>query len=212
MKKEVNELLKNKKTIYNYKFTSELLHFNDEKLFRNICKTGDMMIIKYLLSLKDKYGKIDIHSRYDEAFINACNSGNLNLVKYLVLLENEYGKIEFNSNILCIIFCQGNCHITKYILSFGYYILPTDNMSIFEVVCLYSKDLDKTYLNLLLSTYQPNNIYEYVEFLKKLLNDSYQCDINIIKYIYNNLNKLYKNITIDLLFKIYETKHKIKLK
>lgn len=71
------------------------LGFSSE-FFRNACRKGQLDIVQWLISLDNKYCKIDIHEYMDLAFHETCKYGHIKVAKYLISLESTHGKINIH--------------------------------------------------------------------------------------------------------------------
>ena len=68
-----------------------------ERAFCFSCRFGHIEMIKYLISLKDKYGQINIHASNEHAFRFSCEGGHFEVIKYLISLKDEYGPINIHA-------------------------------------------------------------------------------------------------------------------
>ena len=58
--------------------------------FRYSCEYGHIEVVKYLISLKNEYGPIDIHFSGDYTFRLSCYYGQIEVVKYLCDICDSY--------------------------------------------------------------------------------------------------------------------------
>ena len=62
------------------------IHYNNELLFQFAYSNNNLNIVKWLLSLEDKHGKINISSNRNNAFRIACFNNCVTVIKYLETL------------------------------------------------------------------------------------------------------------------------------
>jgi hypothetical protein len=97
------------------------IHDKYEYLIAESCHANQLEIIKYFMSLKLKYGIINIHASNNHLFKICCEKGYLEILKYLIsLIKSKHAK--FNNDIIngylfriCCYF--GQLEILKYLLS-----------------------------------------------------------------------------------------------
>jgi hypothetical protein len=185
--------------------------YENEKLFIKICKLGYFDIIKYLVSLKEEYGKMKIHT-FNYAFHGSCVFGDLNIVTYLISLEHEYYKIDQYTKENAFA-ASNNLDILKYLISLDteYEKINIDTgtvYSAFEMNCM-KQNLDNLKYLVSLSSkheYGPINInviekrYLKYTFIEKPL--------HILEYLCN-LDDKYEIIDSEI---VILTEEEIELK
>ncbi len=144
------------------------IHYNNDNAFICACTKGKLDIAMYLISLENKYGKINIHSENEKSIVNACYSGYLNVVKYLLSLENTHGKIDihFDNEYIFRILCMTDyLDIIKFILSidneYGQINIHANNEEAFQNACKHGNFEIINFILSLQDTYGIINIYEY---------------------------------------------------
>jgi ankyrin repeat protein len=107
-------------------------------MFNIACQEGHIDIMKYLISISEKYTdkKIDIHYNKNIAFFMACKNKHFIVVKYLIEMAEEYSgqKIDifcaYHVSTTCIAasIVAGSVEIIKYIFMIAktYYNCPFD--------------------------------------------------------------------------------------
>lgn len=135
-------------------------HLNNE--FIQECISGNIKVIKYLLTSPELKYHADIHIREDDALRLACQYGHLNLVKYLLtspkLKYNSKIRIYKNKNDNCFYWAclEGHIAIVKYLLI--EFPLKEDYKKIWSMIGLriscYKERTD--ILDFLLNTNEPN--------------------------------------------------------
>ena len=66
-------------------------------LFVGLVENGHLEVAKFLISLENGHGKINIHAENEYAFRWACQNGHLEVAKFLLSLENGHGKINIHA-------------------------------------------------------------------------------------------------------------------
>ena len=109
----------------NYKYN---IQDKNSNFFYEICLTGNLDLVKYVISNEDIFGQIHLHkmkiqNKNYNFFGPICSIGNLDLVKYALLNEDIFGKINihgFNENAFTEACSKGHLNIAKYLISLEY--------------------------------------------------------------------------------------------
>lgn len=83
------------------------------------CKTGDLELVKYLLTSPKLKIHADIHYKDDDAFTTACDGGHLHIIKYLCTSPElkEHVDIRSANDLGFVIACENNnLELVKYFL------------------------------------------------------------------------------------------------
>lgn len=185
------------------------IHIRFEYPFRIACYYGFFDIVKYLLSLEKKYGKININIPYIKYLINeeyfpiktcplygASISGNLELVKYLLNIE-DYKYYDINKAIDFALE-NNNIYIFKYLITteknvdYKKYLTnccKNNNLNLFKYLLQFSTNIDNIF-HLLIYACNNNNI-EFVKYIIFHFNYKFT-NINI----YEMMLVSYKNLSL----------------
>jgi hypothetical protein len=117
------------------------IHFSNDLLFRKACMNGNISMVKYLISISEKYTdkKIDIHYLQDNAFVMAVRYIHIdkrkgyNMIKYLIEMAEEYSgkKIDIHSDKNSVLWSCYKCnefftlqYLTKICVKYSGKMLP----------------------------------------------------------------------------------------
>jgi hypothetical protein len=91
-----------------------------DDMFVLACKSGDLSLVKYLLTNPGLKENANIFSGNQEGFLEACQNGYLDIVKYLLTSPElkEHVDIHYGGNIgFRIAFSNGRLGVVKYLLT-----------------------------------------------------------------------------------------------
>lgn len=176
----------NEKAIYRYSWNKDVLHSYNELIFCYACQYGNINIIKFLLSLKDKCEKINIHKNKEMALRLACKHGHMDVVKFLFSLQKEYGNFNVTYKIFKDICSYGHVEILKYIVTSTQ--MDSNINNYLRKACI-NEHIDVA--KYLISFINVSNYYIYNTFRYLCLRGK---NIKILKLLYENLDDEHLNL------------------
>jgi len=99
-----------------YEFNKNQINISDQNdyLFKRICQSGHLIIIKYLLEIKPD---IDISHDEEEAFCLASQEGHLHVVKFLLEIKPNINISADNDRAFRLSCLSGNFDLVNYLIN-----------------------------------------------------------------------------------------------
>jgi len=95
------------------------VHYYDDRCFRYACDSGNLEIVKYLLTSDELIEKCDINSENDYGLRIACENGDLNLAQYLLTSSdlNKHANIHANNDgVIKSAYDSGNSELINFLI------------------------------------------------------------------------------------------------
>tara|TARA_B110001450_G_scaffold190015_1_gene178196 strand:- start:644 stop:1693 length:1050 start_codon:yes stop_codon:yes gene_type:complete len=164
--------------------------------FKYSCKSGNLELVKYLLQL-DKLNINELINNIDSSFQNSCLSGNLELVTFLLDLFPNINISKYDELSFQSACLSRNIGLVKYLLLIKPNIdIYAYNNEAIKNAC-YSGSIEIVKYLFNLSN---NNFYKTNSTLKRILICATQsCNLELFKYLLNKFKNL-NNYNIDLSF------------